>query len=63
LSSGYRDIVVFGLANVVAVVVLARLTADGFASLWCFYAALASGFISVHMRVGRPHRDHPYAFT
>ncbi len=63
LFSGYRDIVVFGLANVVAVVILARLTADGFASLWCFYAALASGAISLHMRFARPHRDHPYALT
>jgi hypothetical protein len=63
LMSGYRDIVVFGLANVVAVALLARLTADGFASLWCFYAALASGFISLHMRFGRPHRAHPYALT
>ncbi|HXQ60041.1 MAG TPA: DUF6629 family protein [Acidimicrobiales bacterium] len=63
LCSGYRDIVIFGLANVVAVVVLARLTADGFASLWCFYAALASGAISLHMRMAKPHRDHPYALT
>ena len=33
LSSGFRHIVVFGLANLVAVVVLARLSADG--SLRC----------------------------
>jgi hypothetical protein len=63
LCSGYRDIVIFGLANVVAVIILARLTADGFASLWCFYAALASGAISLHMRMAKPHRDHPYALT
>jgi len=63
LCSGYRDIVIFGLANVVAVVVLARLTADGFASLWCFYAAVASGAISLHMRIGRPHRANPYALS
>lgn len=63
LCSGYRDIVFFGLANLIAVVVLARLTADGFASLWCFYAAIASGFISLHMRLGRPHRAMPYALT
>ena len=62
LASGYRDIVIFGLANVAAVIVLARLTADGFTSLWCFYAALASGAICLHMRYGRPHRAHPYAF-
>ncbi len=50
LASQIRDIVYFGLANVVAVVILARLSADGFASLWCFYAAIASAAIVVHMR-------------
>jgi hypothetical protein len=63
LCSGYRDIVIFGLANVVAVIILARLTADGFASLWCFYAALASAGISLHMRLAKPHRANPYALT
>lgn len=63
LCSGYRDIVIFGVANLLAVVILARLTADGFASLWCFYAALASGAISLHMRIGKPHRAHPYALS
>lgn len=63
LCSGYRDIVIFGVANVIAVVVLARLTADGFTSLWCFYAAIAAGFISLHMRLGRPHRARPYALS
>jgi hypothetical protein len=59
LASGFRDIVYFGLANVVAVVILARLSADGFASLWCFYAALASGAIVLHMRYAKPHRHMP----
>jgi len=63
LASGYRDIVVFGLANLAAVIVLARLTADGFTSLWCFYAALACGAICLHMRYGRPHRAHPYVLV
>ncbi len=63
LISGYKDIVIFGIANVAAVVALALLTADGFASLWCFYAALASGAISLHMRFAKPHRADPYAFT
>jgi hypothetical protein len=63
LLSGYRHIFVFGLANLVAVVVLARLTADGFASLWCFYAALTSGAILLHLRFAKPHRSHPYALT
>jgi hypothetical protein len=63
LFSGYRHILIFGVANLVAVVILARLTADGFASLWCFYAALASGAISLHMRFAKPHRANPYALT
>jgi hypothetical protein len=63
LASGYKHIFVFGLANLVVVVVLAKLTADGFASLWCAYAALASAAISLHLRIGRAHRDAPYALT
>lgn len=63
LLSGYRHIFVFGLANLVAVIVLARLTADGFASLWCFYAALTSGAILLHLRFAKPHRHQPYALT
>jgi hypothetical protein len=62
LLSGYRDVVIFGIANTIAVIFLARLTADGFASLWCFYAALSCGAICLHMRYGKPHRAHPYAF-
>jgi hypothetical protein len=63
LLSGYRHILVFGLLNLAVVVVLARLTADGFASLWCFYAALASGAISLHLRLAKAHRGNPYALT
>jgi hypothetical protein len=63
LLSGYRDVVIFGLANLVAAIILARLTADGFTSLWCFYAALSSGAIMLHMRLAKPHRAQPYAFT
>jgi hypothetical protein len=63
LLSGYRHVLVFGVVNLVAVAVLARLTADGFVSLWCFYAALASGAISLHMRLARTHRLQPYALS
>jgi hypothetical protein len=63
LFSGYRHVVIFGLGNLMVVVILAELTADGFASLWCFYAALASGAITLHLRYAKPHRDHPYALT
>lgn len=50
LASGYRDVVWFGAANLVAIVVLARLCANGFASLWCLYAALVSGAIAIRIR-------------
>lgn len=63
LASGFRHIVVFGAANLVAVVVLARLSADGFASLWCFYAAVTCGAIMLHMRYAKAHRATPYAIT
>jgi len=54
LASGIRNVVWFGAVNLVAVIVLARLCANGFASLWCFYAALASGAIALHMRLKKP---------
>lgn len=63
LLSSYRHVRIFGLANVAVVITLALLTADGFASLWCFYAALASGAITLHMRYAKPHRAHPYVLT
>jgi hypothetical protein len=63
LFSGYRHIVIFGIVNVVAVIILARLTIDGFASLWCGYAALSAGAIALHMRYAKPHREAPYVLT
>jgi hypothetical protein len=63
LFSGYRHIQIFGLANLVAVAILAWLTLDGFASLWCGYAAISAGAIALHMRYGKPHRARPYVLT
>ena len=63
LFSGYRHIVVFGTGNLAAVVALAALTADGFASLWCVYAAISAGAIALHMRYAKPHRAEPYVLT
>jgi hypothetical protein len=57
LASGTRNVVWFGAVNLIAVLVLARLCADGFASLWCFYAALASGAIALHMRFAKSRRE------
>lgn len=53
LFSGYRHIEIFGFANLIALAVLAWLTVDGFASLWCAYAALAAGAIALHMRYAK----------
>jgi hypothetical protein len=63
LLSSYRHVRIFGLANLAAVIALSLLTVDGFASLWCFYAALTSGAITLHMRYAKPHRVHPYVLT
>lgn len=63
LFSGYRHVVLFGLGNVVVVVILATMTANGFASLWCIYAAASSGAIALHMRYAKPHRATPYVLT
>ena len=54
LLSGYRGLAAFGLVNLVAVGVLARLEVDGFASLWCGWAAVTAGFIALHLRRAAP---------
>ena len=63
--SGYRSIVVFGLANLVGLIVVAVLYLQAFASLWCIYAAVLSVLVLVHMRRRRrlpdPHRYHGVA--
>ena len=59
LASGFRHVFWFGISNLLAIAVLARLSADGFTSLWCFYAALASGAIALYLRIGLPR--HPGA--
>jgi hypothetical protein len=55
LFSGYRDIAMFGVVNLVAVAVLARLEIGGFASLLCGWAAVTTGAIALYLRFGRPH--------
>ncbi|MEI8049974.1 MAG: DUF6629 family protein [Actinomycetes bacterium] len=62
LVSEYRHVVLFGFANLIALVTLARLCANGFASLWCFYAALTSGAIALYLRFGsRPSANAAHA--
>src|ERR1035438_6636520 len=58
LMSGYRSVVIFGAVNLVAVIVIARLTISGFASVWCGWAAVSSAAITLHCRFARPHPQH-----
>jgi hypothetical protein len=55
LVSGYRHVAIFGVVNLVAVVVIARLTTTGFASVWCGWAAVSSAAIALHVRFAKPH--------
>lgn len=57
LASGYRNVALFGIVNLIAVAVLARLTIDGFASLWCGWAALTSGAFAAHLRYSTSRRS------
>jgi hypothetical protein len=50
ILSGVRDIARFGLLNFAAAALLARLTYDGFASLWCAWAAVCSAAFAIHLR-------------
>jgi hypothetical protein len=45
LLSGFRAIVWFGVANVVAIAAFATIQAEGFTSLWCTWAAVVSVLI------------------
>lgn len=64
LASGYRHVLLFGLVNVVAIAVIAKLTVDGFASVWCGWAAVTSAAIALHMRFAKPGRQPaPSALT
>ena len=54
LTSGYRNVVIFGAVNLVAVIIIARLTISGFASVWCAWAAVSSAAIALHCRFAEP---------
>jgi hypothetical protein len=59
LLSSQRRVVIFGVVNLAAVGVIAWLTVDGFASVWCGWAAVTSAVIALHLRMGRMHRASP----
>jgi hypothetical protein len=46
----YRDIALLGVLNLIAVPILMWMTVSGFISLWCFWAAIVSVVIDVHLR-------------
>lgn len=50
LLSSHPLLVVFGVINLPVVVALAWFNTNGFASLWCAWAAVASTIIAVHLR-------------
>ena len=50
LTSSYRDLELLGTLNFVVTPVLAWLTMSGLVSLWCFWAAMMSVFINLHLR-------------
>jgi hypothetical protein len=57
ILSGYRHVAVFGVVNLIAVALVARLAIEGFASLWCGWAAATSVAIAQHIRFGAPQRN------
>jgi hypothetical protein len=52
LLCSYRDIALLGVLNFIAVPILMWMTVSGFISLWCFWAAIVSVIINVHLRRG-----------
>src|SRR5208282_377210 len=54
LVSGYREVAIFGIVNLFAVIVIARLTISGFASVWCGWAAISSAAVALHCRFVKP---------
>ena len=57
LMSSYRMVVVFGVLNLVGLIVVAMVYFEGFTSLWCAYAAFASLAVWLHMRSRRRSPD------
>lgn len=55
LFSGFRDLVVLGVANILGLLVVMLVMSHAFTSIWCAYAAVISVLIYFHFR-RRPHR-------
>ena len=66
MLSGFRAIVWFGIANVVAVAAIVTIQAEGLTSVWCLWAAVVSVLIYVQFTWwrrddDRRDADHPDA--
>lgn len=59
LLSGERVLVLYGWVNAFAVVLLAIFQEAGFASLWCFWAAITSGLVALYLRRRRGQEAQP----
>ncbi|HEY8202861.1 MAG TPA: DUF6629 family protein [Actinomycetota bacterium] len=56
LFSGYPHALAFGVLNLAAALVLAWAIPNGFASIWCGWAAVTAGAIALHFRFATAHR-------
>lgn len=60
--SGFRDLVFFGLLNLIGLTVVMLIRSYAFTSLWCAYAAMISVVIYFFFRRSRPERPKQYLF-
>ena len=63
LFSGFRYLVVFGVVNIICVVVVTLIKSYAFTSLWCAYAAVSSVLIYFFFRQNRAEWPLPYALA
>lgn len=61
LASQRQHVRLFGAANLVVACALVWLNKSGFISLWCFWAAITSASIAVHLRAAHPPPRTPAA--
>ena len=59
--SGYRYLFLFGVANLVGLLVVAAILASAFTSVWCAYAAVMSVLVYFHFRRRRSMPQPRYA--
>ena len=61
--SGFRYVIVFGVANLVGLIAVAVVMKYAFTSIWCAYAAVVSVIIYVHFRHRRDMPPVAYPLT